>query len=202
MYRIEAGERFSLADCDPADTGSDELPELVARIADLQARLYAEERRAVLVVLQGIDAAGKDSTVAHVFRGTNPQGVRVYSFKEPSNEELAHDFLWRYHQHTPGKGMIHVFNRSHYEDVLVVRVEHLVEEQRCATRAPSGRRGTWSRPITSGTGSSSWPGRSPACSSRWTRGGRSPRRTWRSSPPRSSISSRAGRRAPRAPAPR
>ena len=80
----------------------------------------------LLVVLQGIDAAGKDSSVKHVFSGTNPQGVRVFTFKQPSNEELAHDFLWRYHQHTPAQGMIHVFNRSHYEDVLVVRVKGLV----------------------------------------------------------------------------
>src|SRR5919106_1641642 len=133
--------QFSLADLDTADTGSDtddhELPELVERIADLQARLYAEERRALLVVLQGIDAAGKDSSVAHVFRGTNPQGVRVFAFKEPSNEEAAHDFLWRYHQHTPADGMIHVFNRSHYEDVLVVRVKGLVEEERWRSRYDS-----------------------------------------------------------------
>src|ERR671919_166139 len=132
---------FSLADLDTADTGNDaddtELPELVERIADLQARLYAEEQRALLVVLQGIDAAGKDSSVAHVFRGTNPQGVRVLSFKEPTNEELAHDFLWRYHLHTPAYGMIHVFNRSHYEDVLVVRVKELVEEERWRSRYDS-----------------------------------------------------------------
>jgi len=130
-----------LADFDTADTGSDtddsELPALVERIADLQARLYAEEERALLVVLQGIDAAGKDSSVSHVFRGTNPQGVRVFSFKQPSNEELAHDFLWRYHLHTPAYGMIHVFNRSHYEDVLVVRVKGLVEEERWRSRYDS-----------------------------------------------------------------
>ena len=130
-----------LADFDTADTGNDtddsQLPELVERIADLQARLYAEEQRALLVVLQGIDAAGKDSSVSHVFRGTNPQGVRVLSFKEPSNEEAAHDFLWRYHLHTPAYGMIHVFNRSHYEDVLVVRVKGLVEEKRWRSRYDS-----------------------------------------------------------------
>jgi PPK2 family polyphosphate:nucleotide phosphotransferase len=144
-YRVEPDERVALADHDPADTASyddadearEEVAGLVEHIADLQARLYAEEQRSLLVVLQGIDAAGKDSTVAHVFRGTNPQGVRVYSFKEPSNEESAHDFLWRYHQHTPGKGMIHVFNRSHYEDVLVVRVKRLVEEQRWRSRYDS-----------------------------------------------------------------
>src|ERR687891_1609557 len=132
---------FSLADLDTADTGNDtdnsELAALVERIADLQARLYAEEQRALLVVLQGIDAAGKDSSVAHVFRGTNPQGVRVYTFKEPSNEEAAHDFLWRYHLHTPAYGMIHVFNRSHYEDVLVVRVKELTEEERWRSRYDS-----------------------------------------------------------------
>jgi PPK2 family polyphosphate:nucleotide phosphotransferase len=140
-YRLEPGEPPSLTDRDSADTGTevDEsgLPALVDEIADLQARLYAEEQRSLLVVLQGIDAAGKDSTVAHVFRGTNPQGCRVYSFKEPSNEEAAHDFLWRYHQHTPARGMIHVFNRSHYEDVLVVRVKGLVEEARWRSRYES-----------------------------------------------------------------
>jgi PPK2 family polyphosphate:nucleotide phosphotransferase len=141
LYRVDLGEQVSLADHDPADIDTerddDELARLVEQIADLQARLYAEEQRALLVVLQGIDAAGKDSTVAHVFRGTNPQGVRVYTFKEPSNEELAHDFLWRYHQHTPAYGMIHVFNRSHYEDVLVVRVKGLVEEERWRSRYDS-----------------------------------------------------------------
>ena len=130
-----------LSDHDPGYTGNErddrDLPELVDRIADLQARLYAEERRSLLVVLQGIDAAGKDSTVAHVFRGTNPQGCRVYTFKEPSNEEAAHDFLWRYHLNTPARGMIHVFNRSHYEDVLVVRVKGLVEEERWRSRYDS-----------------------------------------------------------------
>ncbi|HEY6692240.1 MAG TPA: polyphosphate kinase 2 family protein, partial [Solirubrobacteraceae bacterium] len=99
LYRVGPDTPVSLADQDPADTGAHgdadaaraELEDLVDHIADLQARLYAEEERSLLVVLQGIDAAGKDSTVAHVFRGTNPQGVRVYSFKEPSNEESAHD---------------------------------------------------------------------------------------------------------------
>src|ERR687886_1130791 len=144
-YRIEPAEDVDLADHDPGDTGGfddsaeaqAELVGLTERIADLQARLYAEERRAVLFVLQGIDAAGKDSTVAHVFRGVNPQGCRVYSFKEPSNEESAHDFLWRYHQHTPADGMIHVFNRSHYEDVLVVRVKGLAPESLWRSRYDS-----------------------------------------------------------------
>ena len=145
LYRVEPETKVALADQDPADTGEyqdadearAELARVSKRIADLQARLYAEEKRSVLVVLQGIDAAGKDSSVKHVFRGSNPQGVRVYSFKQPSHEESAHDFLWRYHQHTPGKGMIHVFNRSHYEDVLVVRVKGLVEEERWRSRFDS-----------------------------------------------------------------
>jgi PPK2 family polyphosphate:nucleotide phosphotransferase len=143
-FRVLPGEEITLADLDPADTASydedeanEELAGLVEQIADLQDRLYAEEERSVLFVLQGIDAAGKDSTVKHVFSGTNPQGVRVYSFKEPSNEEAAHDFLWRYHHDTPGRGMIHVFNRSHYEDVLVVRVKQLVEEERWRSRYES-----------------------------------------------------------------
>jgi PPK2 family polyphosphate:nucleotide phosphotransferase len=145
LYRVDPNVDVRVADQDPADTGAydnadearAELAGLVDRIADLQARLYAEDRRSLLVVLQGIDAAGKDSSVKHVFRGTNPQGVRVYTFKEPSHEESAHDFLWRYHQHTPAQGMIHVFNRSHYEDVLVVRVKGLVEEERWRSRFDS-----------------------------------------------------------------
>ena len=138
---VHPDEQVSLADLDTADTDDmepedarRELENLNERIADLQARLYAEEERAVLVVLQGIDAAGKDSSVKHVFRGTNPQGVRVYTFKEPTPEEASHDFLWRYHQDAPAFGMIHVFNRSHYEDVLVVRVKELIEEKRWRSR--------------------------------------------------------------------
>jgi PPK2 family polyphosphate:nucleotide phosphotransferase len=134
-YRVIPGEPVSLADHDPADTddygraeGEAELGGLVRHIARLQERLYAEERHGLLIVLQGIDAAGKDSTVKHVFRETNPTGCRVYGFKQPSAEESAHDFLWRYHPHTPARGMIHVFNRSHYEDVLVTRVKELVPE--------------------------------------------------------------------------
>src|SRR3954465_6813338 len=133
-YRVEPGSCVRLSELDTADTGGlsgpddEEFHGLVERIAELQARLYAEDSRSVLVVLQGIDAAGKDSTVKHVFSGSNPQGVRVYTFKEPSAEEAAHDFLWRYHQQAPADGMIHVFNRSHYEDVLVVRVKGLTDE--------------------------------------------------------------------------
>jgi polyphosphate kinase 2 (PPK2 family) len=143
-YRAEPDEPVSLADADTGATDGyepeearEELDALTDRIADLQARLYAEEKQSLLVVLQGIDAAGKDSTVAHVFRGVNPQGCRVYTYKEPTPDESAHDFLWRYHDDTPARGMIHVFNRSHYEDVLVVRVKELVEEERWRSRYDS-----------------------------------------------------------------
>jgi PPK2 family polyphosphate:nucleotide phosphotransferase len=143
-YRVDREEGFRLEDSDTGDTDDltreaarAELGALTERIAELQARLYAEESSAVLVVLQGIDAAGKDSTVKHVFSASNPQGVRVYTFKQPTDEEAAHDFLWRYHQDAPARGMIHVFNRSHYEDVLVVRVKGLTEESRWRSRYDS-----------------------------------------------------------------
>ncbi|WP_019903782.1 polyphosphate kinase 2 family protein [Methylobacterium sp. 77] len=98
------------------------------RIQELQERLYAEHRRSLLVVFQAIDTGGKDGTIRSVFEGVNPQGCRVWSFKVPSAEERDHDFLWRYHAKAPGRGMIGVFNRSHYEDVLVVRVKSLEPE--------------------------------------------------------------------------
>jgi PPK2 family polyphosphate:nucleotide phosphotransferase len=143
-YRVDPEEELRLDESDTGDTDDltaqesrAELAGLTERIAELQARLYAEESRAVLVVLQGIDAAGKDSTVRHVFSGSNPQGVRVYTFKQPTEEEAAHDFLWRYHQDAPARGMIHVFNRSHYEDVLVVRVKRLTDESLWRSRYDS-----------------------------------------------------------------
>lgn len=97
-------------------------------IIDLQRRLYAEDKQSLLVVFQALDAGGKDGTIRKLFKGVNPQGVVVTSFKVPSKKELAHDFLWRVHQNTPARGMIGVFNRSHYEDVLVVRVHNIVPE--------------------------------------------------------------------------
>ncbi len=105
-----------------------EFRELREELADLQHRLYAENRRKLLVVLQAMDAGGKDGTIRKVFEGVNPQGVKVTSFKVPTAEELAHDFLWRIHKAAPATGTIGVFNRSHYEDVLVVRVDRLVPE--------------------------------------------------------------------------
>lgn len=95
----------------------------------MQQRLYAENKRSLLIVLQAMDTGGKDGTIKHVFQGINPQGCQVWSFKKPSDEEASHDFLWRYHQRTPQRGMITIFNRSHYEDVLIVRVKQLVPEE-------------------------------------------------------------------------
>ena len=125
-----------LADVDPDESEhyqgkkdvNDELKRHRHRISDLQAKLYGEQRRSLLIVLQAMDTGGKDGTIKGVFQGVNPQGCQVWSFKAPSNEESAHDFLWRYHQKAPSKGMIHIFNRSHYEDVLIVRVKDLVPE--------------------------------------------------------------------------
>jgi PPK2 family polyphosphate:nucleotide phosphotransferase len=134
-WRVHPGQRVSLDAFDPASTpgapGDREateaaLPDLQARLEELQGRLYAEGRRSLLVVLQGIDAAGKDGTIKHVFSGVNPQGARVASFKAPTGEELDHDFLWRVHAQVPRAGQIGIFNRSHYEDVLVARVDKLV----------------------------------------------------------------------------
>jgi PPK2 family polyphosphate:nucleotide phosphotransferase len=105
------------------------FPEMWPRLHDLQERLWAEAERSLLVVVQAMDAGGKDGTIEHVFRGMNPQGVRVASFKVPTDDELAHDFLWRVHQHAPRRGEIGVFNRSHYEDVLIVRVHEIVPEK-------------------------------------------------------------------------
>jgi PPK2 family polyphosphate:nucleotide phosphotransferase len=108
--------------------GEKVLVELNDRLADLQGLLYAEEKHKVLVILQGMDTSGKDGTIKHVFRTVNPLGVHAANFKKPSSLELAHDYLWRVHQRAPAKGHITIFNRSHYEDVLVVRVHGLVEE--------------------------------------------------------------------------
>jgi len=133
-FRVEPGSKVTLDDIDAEYRGEHKnkgsaIPELeayVKRLRDLQYLLYAESRRALLVILQGMDGAGKDGTINHVLSAMNPQGCRVYAFKAPSVEELAHDFLWRVSHATPRKGYVSVFNRSHYEDVLVVRVHKLV----------------------------------------------------------------------------
>jgi PPK2 family polyphosphate:nucleotide phosphotransferase len=138
--RIDKPEKFKLADFDPAETFGlptdieqvrAVLADGVERLEDMQERLYADGRCAVLIVFQGMDAAGKDGTIKHVMSGINPQGCEVHSFKQPSAEELDHDFLWRAAQHVPARGRIGIFNRSHYEDVLVVRVHpELLQRQK------------------------------------------------------------------------
>jgi PPK2 family polyphosphate:nucleotide phosphotransferase len=131
--RVAPGSRIDLGAIDAAIThghtkeqASAELEAAHARLADLQDRLWAEGRHAILVVLQGMDAAGKDGTIRNVMGAFNPQGCTVSAFKVPTPVELAHDYLWRIHQRVPGRGEIGIFNRSHYEDVLIVRVESLV----------------------------------------------------------------------------
>jgi PPK2 family polyphosphate:nucleotide phosphotransferase len=119
---------------DKGDEAHARLEKNVSRMEDLQYRLYAEGRRALLIVLQGMDASGKDGTVRHVMSGLNPQGCRVTSFKVPSAEEAGHDFLWRIHKAMPTRGEIGIFNRSHYEDVLVVRVHELAPKSVWAAR--------------------------------------------------------------------
>jgi PPK2 family polyphosphate:nucleotide phosphotransferase len=131
---VEPGQKARLRERDPDDTpgvkskaaAAAELARNMARLAELQYLLYAENTRAVLIVIQAMDAGGKDGTIRHVMSGLNPQGCAVTSFKVPSAEEAEHDFLWRIHQATPRRGEFAIFNRSHYEDVLVVRVHDLV----------------------------------------------------------------------------
>ncbi len=139
--RVPPGKRFRLEGSDPAAThgwskeaAAPELERQLARLADLQDRFWAEARRSVLIVLQGIDAAGKDGTINKVMEAFNPQGCPVTAFKVPTSEELAHDYLWRIHRRTPRKGEIGIFNRSHYEDVLVVRVHRLVPKSTWSKR--------------------------------------------------------------------
>lgn len=133
--RIEPGTRVRLKDYDPAESagldkeaGVKRFAELNAELDALQEELHAAGAHSVLMVLQGMDTSGKDGAIRGVMHNLNPQGVRVESFKVPTDEDLAHDFLWRIHKVTPGKGQFGIFNRSHYEDVLVVRVHGLVPE--------------------------------------------------------------------------
>ncbi len=134
-YRIREGQKVSLDAWDPADTtgfkgkkkdGLKELANLRGKLDSLQEMLYAEHAHAVLVVLQGMDTSGKDGTIRRVFEGVNPQGVRVARFRQPTPQELDHEFLWRAHKQVPERGEIVIFNRSHYEGVLVERVHKLV----------------------------------------------------------------------------
>ncbi len=140
-YGVKAGRKLSLRGYDPDDTGdykkSDqgkakakaETAKLIARLDGLQERLYANATRSLLIVLQGMDTSGKDGTIKSVMSGVNPQGCKVVGFKGPSKDELAHDFLWRVHREVPPKGYIGIFNRSHYEDVLITRVHGWVSDK-------------------------------------------------------------------------
>jgi len=140
-YVVESGEGFRLKDHDPGDTHhlkSGDKPEAkrmlddgVVLLNEMQDKLYAQSNWGLLLIFQAMDAAGKDSTIKHVMSGVNPQGVEVFSFKEPSSEELAHDFLWRTNRYLPARGKIGIFNRSYYEEVLVVRVHpEILEKQK------------------------------------------------------------------------
>jgi PPK2 family polyphosphate:nucleotide phosphotransferase len=134
-FRVKPGHKVSIKDYDPSSTaefdggkkaGLAAATKLVQELEGLQEILYAEHKHKVLIVLQAMDTGGKDGTIRRVFEGVNPQGVRVASFKVPTGVELDHDYLWRIHQQVPGRGEIVIFNRSHYEDVLAVRVHDLV----------------------------------------------------------------------------
>lgn len=140
-YRVTSGKKFKLKNWEPSDTHGldsefkDEAKELltigVEWLAELQDKLYAQDRWAVLCIFQAMDAAGKDSTIKHVMSGVNPQGCQVFSFKQPSSEDLDHDFMWRYQRCMPERGRIGIFNRSYYEEVLVVRVhEEILKAQK------------------------------------------------------------------------
>ncbi len=136
-FLVEPGRQVTLADFDSSFSGKDDkkkdmlvqTEKLKQRMDALQFQLYAEQKRSLLICLQGLDAAGKDGVVRHVVGAMNPQGCRVVAFKQPSLEEAAHDFLWRIERETPRRGEVAIFNRSHYEDVLVVRVHKLVAKK-------------------------------------------------------------------------
>ena len=137
QFRVKSGEKIRLKDVDPAfgDPHHDKksakrtVNKLQKRMEDLQGQLYAEGKHSLLICLQALDAGGKDGVVRHVFDGMNPQSCRVANFKQPSTEELAHEFLWRVEHQTPRRGEVVIFNRSHYEDVLIVRVHDLVPKE-------------------------------------------------------------------------
>jgi PPK2 family polyphosphate:nucleotide phosphotransferase len=143
QYRVKPGTKIDLAKLDAGDTDAfkgtrkeaeEKLLSLNERLEVLQESLWAERKHKVLVVLQGMDTSGKDGTIRHVFEGVNPLGVRVAAFKAPTEEELDHDFLWRVHSKVPGRGEMVIFNRSHYEDVLAVRVRKILPPEVWRTR--------------------------------------------------------------------
>jgi PPK2 family polyphosphate:nucleotide phosphotransferase len=142
QFRVKPGQKLKLNKLDPAykakpaseAEAKQETERYLKQLARQQTLLYAEHKHSVLIVLQAMDAGGKDGTIKHVFSGVNPQGVRVARYNQPTAVELAHDFLWRVHPHAPARGEIAIFNRSHYEDVLVTRVHRLVDKKTCARR--------------------------------------------------------------------
>ena len=145
-YRVKPGDKLNLKKFDPDETGNYKkngqgktkakavTNALTTRLGELQERLYANGSHALLIVLQGMDTSGKDSTIRSVMSAVNPQGCRVASFKEPTPTELSHDFLWRVHQKVPPRGHIGIFNRSHYEDVLITRVHGLISDKQVKQR--------------------------------------------------------------------
>ena len=141
-YRVAPGSKIELHGINPDDTNGIEdraavearMAELHGRLGELQTKLYAERQRAVLVCLQGMDSAGKDGVIRHVFSAMNPMGCRVTSFKQPTAQEQAHDFLWRYHAVMPEKGWVGIFNRSHYESAVVESVQKLIDQETCQKR--------------------------------------------------------------------
>jgi polyphosphate kinase 2 (PPK2 family) len=148
-YRITKGEGFLLKNFDPGETGGlklekSEASEILQQgtewLADEQDMLYAQDRWSLLLVFQAMDAAGKDSTIKHVMSGVNPQGCQVFSFKQPSQEDLNHDFMWRYSKCLPERGKIGIFNRSYYEEVLIVRVHQEILKQQKMPRPLVGKR--------------------------------------------------------------
>jgi len=149
-YRVTDDGKFRLRDCDPRDTGKltaedkpralEALRSGIEVLAEMQDRLYAQDRYALLVVIQAMDAAGKDSAIKHVMSGVNPQSVDVSSFKQPTSEELDHDFLWRCAKRLPERGHIGIFNRSYYEEVLVVRVHPEILAGQKLPDEPSGKK--------------------------------------------------------------
>ena len=151
-YLVRPGHKFRLKDYDPASTGkfadkgeaAARLQDDIVKLAELQAMLYAQNTNALLIVLQGMDTAGKDGTIRHVISGVNPQGTQVHSFRAPSAEELDHDYLWRSMRALPERGDISIFNRSYYEEVLVVRVHpELLERQKLPPH--TGKKSIWKR---------------------------------------------------------
>src|SRR5262245_936546 len=154
LFRVEPGKKFRLKDHDPAWAGDDDIPkeerkELAAKIlsqdvtalAEAQQQLYADDSWSLLVIFQALDAAGKDGTIKHVMSGVNPQGCQVHSFKQPSSEELDHNFLWRCMKALPERGRIGIFNRSYYEEVLIVKVHpNLIANQRIPGADPRDKK--------------------------------------------------------------